>query len=91
MGALVADFAGRAEWATVRGGTVAGDVAQLAAGIALHGLGLAVTSEVVGTTTLVAGCSARVAAKAAAETLVATTGTGATASPGSTGVGAVAL
>lgn len=41
---------------------------ELAAGIALHSLSLAVTSEVVGSTALVAGGSARVATESTAET-----------------------
>lgn len=41
---------------------------QLAAGIALHGLGLAVAGKVVGSTTLVAGCRASAASEAATET-----------------------
>lgn len=90
LGTLVADLPGGAERATVGGGAVAGDVAQLAAGVALHGLSLAVTGEVVGTATLVAGGSTRVAAKAT-EALVATARTGATASTGGGGVGTVAL
>lgn len=91
LGALVADLAGGAERTTVGGGAVAGDVAKLATGIALHGLGLAVTGEVVRTTALVAGGSARVATKASAEALVPTTRTGATTCAGGRGVGAVAL
>lgn len=91
LGALVADLTGGAERATVRGGAIARDVAQLATGVALHGLGLAVTSEVVWAAALVAGGSARVAAKAAAEALVATAGTSTTASTRSSWVRAVAL
>jgi hypothetical protein len=100
LGALVADLAGRAEGATVGRGAVTRDVAKLAAGVALHGLSLAVTGEVVGTTALVAGCGAGVAAESTAESTLETaastgtatsggTGRGSTSS-GSSGVGAVA-
>jgi len=47
-------------------------VAELAAGIALHGLGLAVARKVVGTTALVAGGRARATTKSAAAAAVAT-------------------
>ena len=102
LGALVADLTGGAEGTTVGRGAVTRDVAELAAGVALHGLSLAVTCEVVGTTALVAGCGAGVAAESTAEstleTATSTTGTatsggtgrGSTSS-GSSGVGAVAL
>jgi hypothetical protein len=101
LGALVADLTGGAEGATVGRGAVTRDVAELAAGVALHGLSLAVTGEVVGTTALVAGCGAGVAAESTAESTLETaastgtatsggTGRGSTSS-GSSGVGAVAL
>lgn len=54
LAALVAGLAGGVERAAVGGGAVTRDVTQLAASIALHGLGLAVTGEVVGATALVA-------------------------------------
>lgn len=102
LGTLVADLTGGAEGTTVRGGAVTRDVAELAAGVALHGLSLAVTGEVVGTTTLVTGCGTGVAAESTAESTLETTAstTGAAASggtgrgstsSGSSGVGAVAL
>lgn len=102
LGTLVADLTGGAEGTTVRSGAVTRDVAELAAGVALHGLSLAVTGEVVGTTALVAGCGAGVAAESTAESTLETTAstTGAAASggtgrgstsSGSSGVGAVAL
>ena len=64
---------------------------QLAAGVALHGLGLAIAGEVVGTTALVAGGGARVSvstAEATVESAARSRG-----GPGSTGSrsGAVAL
>jgi hypothetical protein len=55
LSALVAGLAGCVEWASVGSGAVAGDVAELAASVALHGLGLTVSSEVVGATALIAG------------------------------------
>lgn len=92
LGTLVADLAGGAEGAAVGGSAVAGDVAELAAGVALHGLSLAVTGEVVGAAALVAGRSTGIALEATAETALETTpGAGRTASAGSGGVGAVAL
>lgn len=102
LGALVADLTGRAEGTTVGSGAVTRDVAELAAGVALHSLSLAVASEVVGTTALVAGGGAGVAAESTAESTLetATSTTGAapssgsgrgSTSSGSSGVGAVAL
>lgn len=101
LGTLVADLTGGAEGTTVRSGAVTRDVAELAAGVALHGLSLAITGEVVGTTALVAGCGAGVAAESTAEstleTTASTTGTAASGGTGrgstgsgSSGVGAVA-
>ncbi len=52
---LVAGFASSVEGTAVGGGAVSGDVTKLAAGVALHGLCLAIAGEVVGATTLVAG------------------------------------
>jgi hypothetical protein len=91
--ALIARLAGRVERTAVGSSAVAGDVAKLAASIALHGLSLAVAGKVVGTTALVA----RGRAGAAGETTTATetaavtaTRNGATAthSTGADGVGA---
>jgi hypothetical protein len=66
-------------------------VSQLAAGIALHGLSLAVTGKVVGTTALVAGGRARTASEASpSEASETTTGRGNSTSHTSTRVGAVA-
>lgn len=61
---------------------------KLAAGVALHGLSLAVASEVVGSAALVAGGRARTASEATAETAIAATGRTRTTHAG--GVGAVA-
>lgn len=55
--APVASLASCVEGAAVRGRAVTGDVAELAASVALHGLSLAVTREVVGATALVAAGS----------------------------------
>jgi hypothetical protein len=65
LAALVAGLAGGVERTTVGGGAVARNVAKLAAGIALHGLSLAVTGKVVGATALVASRRARAASEAA--------------------------
>ena len=85
--ALVANLAGRAQWATIGSSAVTRDVAlnlvrrvfqtmmnpnmdthELSTGIALHSLSLAVTSEVVGTTALIASGSTRVGTISRAET-----------------------
>ncbi len=62
---------------------------QLAAGIALHGLGLAVAGKVVGTTTLVAGGRASAASETATEAS-SVAATGSTSSTTHSRVGAVA-
>lgn len=54
LAALVAGLASSVKRATVGSSAVPGDVAELAAGVALHGLSLAVTGKVVGATALVA-------------------------------------
>ena len=77
LAALVAGLAGGVERAAVGGGAVTRDVTQLAAGVALHGLSLAVTGEVVGAAALVASGGARATgdeATAAAVAAVAATG-----------------
>lgn len=96
LATLVADLAGLAQRATVGGGAVTGDVTKLAAGIALHGLGLAVAGEVVGTTTLVAHSSAGEATKVTTEATLAleaatSSSSGAAASVGDSRASAVAL
>ena len=55
LAALVAAFTRGVQGTAVRGGAVSGNVAKLATSVALHSLGLAVTSEVVRAATLVAG------------------------------------
>lgn len=96
LATLVADLAGLAQRATVGGGAVTGNVTKLAAGVALHSLSLAVTGEVVGTTTLVAHGSAGEATKVTTETTLALEATtrsssGAAASVGDSRASAVAL
>jgi len=61
--ALVAGLSSGVERATIGSSAVSRDVAELAAGVALHSLSLAVTSKVVGTTTLVASGRARTTGK----------------------------
>lgn len=86
--AAVAGLAGGVQRAAVGSSAVAGDVAKLAAGVALHGLSLAITGEVVGATTLVA--SGRTASsEATAEASVSATGRAAS-STSHSWVGAVA-
>lgn len=77
LAALVAGLAGGVERAAVGGGAVTRDMTQLAASVALHGLGLAVAGKVVGAAALVASGGARATgneATAAAEATVAATG-----------------
>lgn len=57
--ALVTGLSSSVERATVGCGAVSGDVAELATGVALHSLSLAITGKVVGTTALVASSRAR--------------------------------
>ena len=64
LAALVAALACRTERAAAGSRAIAGDVAQLATGIAFHGLRLAVAGIMVGTAALVAGCRTRAAGKA---------------------------
>lgn len=81
LAALVAGLAGSVEGAAVGSGAIAGDVAELAAGIALHGLSLAVASKVVRATALIAGSRA----STASETTTAEAAEAATANGGTTG------
>jgi len=71
--AAVAGLTSGVEGTAIRRGAVAGDVTQLAAGVALHGLSLAVSGKVVWSTTLVAGSSAVDVGQTTAETTVSTT------------------
>lgn len=90
LAAPVAGLAGRiGERAAVGRGAVARDVSQLAAGVALHGLGLAVPSKVVRPSALVAQSRAT-AGVAATESAVASTGhASAAAGTGDAAVGAL--
>lgn len=65
LATLVASLANRIEGTTVRGSAIPRDMAQLAAGVALHRLCLAITGEVVGATALIAGCGTATIGKAA--------------------------
>lgn len=80
LAALVASLASSVKRATVGSSAVPGDVAKLAAGVALHGLSLAVTGKVVGATALVASSGTR----ATSETTTAVTTGEATAAHGGT-------
>lgn len=91
LGALVADLAGLAERTTVGSSAVPRDVAELATGIALHGLSLAVTGEVVRATAFVASSSTGVAAKATTEALIAAARSRRPPGTGGGRVGAIAL
>jgi hypothetical protein len=93
LAALVASLSGSVERATTGGGAVAGDVSQLAASVALHGLGLAIAGKVVRSSAFVAGSGAGTAGKATAAgeaTGISTTSHGRTAtkSSGANRVGA---
>jgi hypothetical protein len=90
LAACVAGPAGGVERTAAGSRAVARDVTELAAGIALHGLGLAVTGKVVGAAALVASSMAGTTHKAAtAVSEAAADGTPGEAGNG--GVGAVAL
>jgi len=90
--ALVASLASSVERAAVGRRAVTADMPQLAAGIALHGLRLAVAGKVVRAAALVAGGLTSVADKAAAAMAEAATADGAApGEPGNGRVGAVAL
>jgi len=92
LAALIAGLASSVKGTAVGGGAVSGDVAELAASVALHSLGLAITSEVVRTTALVAGGrsgSTGEATSAEAEAATAHGGTTAHVDAGSVGAGAL--
>lgn len=80
LATLVAGLASSVQRSAVGGSAVPRDVSELAAGVALHGLSLAIPRKVVGATALVAGGSARPseAAAAAKAASVATTSDGGT-------------
>lgn len=64
LAALVAGLASSVQGAAVGSSAIPGDVAELAASIALHGLSLAIASEVVGATALVASSGTRTVGEA---------------------------
>jgi hypothetical protein len=66
--APVASLASSVERASVRGRAVTRDVTELTASVALHGLSLAIASEVVRATALVAAGSATASSEATAAT-----------------------
>lgn len=61
---LVASLTSSVQGAAVGSSAIPGDVAELAASIALHGLSLAIASEVVGATALVASSGTRAVGEA---------------------------
>lgn len=88
LAAAVAGLASSVQRATVGSGAVARDVAELSAGVALHGLSLAVAGKVVGAAALVASSRARAASETAAEATVATARDASAAANAAGGVGA---
>jgi hypothetical protein len=93
--ALVAGLPSSVERTAVGGSAVAGDVAQLAASVALHGLGLAIPRKVVRAATLITGSGARAASKAttaaAVGTRISAASNGGAATHGTDGVGTSTL
>lgn len=75
---LVAGLTRSVQRAAIGGGTISRDVAELAAGIAFHGLCLAIAGKVVRATALVAGSRSGATGESSTgrETSVATTGDG---------------
>lgn len=59
----IAGLPGRVERTTIGSSAVTGDVSEFAASVALHRLGLAVASKVVGPAALVASCGTRSSAE----------------------------
>ena len=91
LAAAVAGLASGVEGPAVGSRAIAGDVTKLSAGVALHGLGLAVARKVVGPTALVAGgrtTTSKSTPEAAGRE--STTGSASAAAHSSAGVGAVA-
>lgn len=74
LAAAVASLAGSVERASVGSSALAGDVAKLTTSIALHGLSLAIASEVVGATALVACSRTRTTSETTAEASTRTRG-----------------
>lgn len=76
LATAVASLAGSVEWATIGSSALARDVTKLTTSVALHGLSLAVASEVVRATALVAsGRTSTASSETAAESTEATTRT----------------
>ena len=69
LATTVTGLSGGVEWSTIGCGAVARDVTEFAASIALHGLRLTVTSEMIGSSALVAGSRARSTHIAASSTI----------------------
>jgi hypothetical protein len=82
LAAPVAGLSSSVERTAVRGRAVTGDVTELAASVALHGLSLAVASEVVRATTLVAAGSAATSETTTAAREATTEGSAGTATDG---------
>jgi len=74
----VARLASRVQWATVGSSAVAGNVTKLSAGIALHGLSLAIAGEVVRAAAFITGRGAVADKATTAADEAATSGTSAT-------------
>jgi len=89
LAATITSLAGRVQWTTVRSSAVARDVSEFTAGIAFHGLGLAITSVVVRASTLVAGGRTSPTTKSTTESTSITAARNTSATPSTcTGVGA---
>jgi hypothetical protein len=80
--AAVARLTSRVERTAVRGSAVTGDMAELAAGVALHGLSLTIAGKVVGASTFVAGGRTRATSEAAPEATETATGSSGAAAHG---------
>jgi hypothetical protein len=85
LATAVASLASSVERTSIRSSALARDMSELAACVTLHGLCLAVASEVVGTTTLVASSRTRTTSETAAETATRTGGTATETSSGTRG------
>jgi len=94
VAAAVASLTRRVQRSAVGRGTIARDVTELATGVALHGLGLAIAGVVIGASALVAGSRASRSTESPSRVAAITT-TDARSAPTETGsvrgVGAVAL
>ena len=65
--ASVASLTRRVQWPAVWSSAVSADMSELAAGVALHGLSLAIASKMVGSAALVARCRAVCSGEATAK------------------------